>query len=87
MAATMAAAAGEGGWAEDCPAVVGTGVTYLLDLFGADDQLNGTIALSLSEAQAEALTSGGNPSTLPPLCFSSGDGRRLYQVYLELRRV
>ena len=40
--------------------MVGIGVSYLVDLIGADDAIN-SIALSITEADADAKTAAVNP--------------------------
>jgi hypothetical protein len=86
-AATKAAAAGGPvGWIAAGAAVIAIGVSYLIDLIGADDQISGTLSLSLSEAQADANTSAVNPFIFPPLHFDGGDDDGIYDVYLKLRR-
>ncbi|MDP3880360.1 MAG: hypothetical protein Q8Q07_08685 [Dehalococcoidales bacterium] len=86
-ATTAAGAGGLAGWLVAGVAVVGIGVTYLIDLIGADDQINDTIALSLTEADADARTSAVNPIIFDPLHFDGGDSDGIYDVYLKLRRV
>ncbi len=86
-ATTAAGAGGLAGWIVAGVAVIGIGITYLIDLIGADDQINDTIALSLTEAQADANTSAVNPFIFAPLHFDGGDDDGIYDVYLKLRRV
>ena len=86
-ATTAAGAGGWVGWIVAGVAVAGIGVTYLVDLIGADDQISDTIALSLTEAQADGNTSAVNPYIFDPLHFDGGDADGIYDVYLRLRRV
>ena len=85
-ATTAAGAGGVAGWIVAGAAAIAIGVSYLVDLFGADDQISDTIPLSLTEAQADALTAGVNPSFFAPLHFDGGDDDGIYDVYLKLRR-
>lgn len=85
-ATTAAGAGGVAGWVVAGVAVVAIGVTYVIDLIGADDQIGGTLALSLNEAQADANTESVNPFIFPPLHFDGGDDDGIYDVYLKLRR-
>ncbi len=84
--ATKAAAAGGYGWIVAGVAVVGIGVTYLVDLVGADDGIGGTRTFTLAEAEADARTAAVNPSVFAPLHFDGGDDDGIYDVYLKLRR-
>ncbi|MDO8577644.1 MAG: hypothetical protein Q7R50_00490 [Dehalococcoidales bacterium] len=68
-------------------AVAGIGVSNLVDLIGADDQIGGTLTFALTEATADSLTSSVNPTILAPLHFDGGDSDGIYDVYLKLRRV
>lgn len=86
-ATTAAGVGGVAGWVVAGVAVVGIGVTYLVDLIGADDQIGGTLALSLNEALADANTSSVNPFIFPPLHFDGGDDDGIYDAYIKLRRV
>jgi hypothetical protein len=85
VATTAAGAGGVAGWVVAGVAVVGIGVTYLVDLIGADDAIDGTLAISLSQAQADSLTAAG-PYMFPALHFDGGDGDGIYDVYMRLRR-
>jgi hypothetical protein len=85
VATTAARAGGVAGWVVAGVAVVGIGVTYLVDLIGADDSINGTLAISLTQAQADSLTAGG-PHMFPAVHFDGGDGDGIYDVYMRLRR-
>ncbi len=87
VATKAAAAGGPVGWVVAGVAVVGIGVSYLVDLIGADDSINGTLALTLTEADADAKTAAVNPFLFPPLHFDGGDGDGIYDAYLRLRRV
>jgi hypothetical protein len=87
VATKAAAAGGVAGWVIAGVAVVGIGVSYLVDLIGADDGIGGTLALSMTEADANATTATVNPAILPPLHFDGGDDDGIYDVYLKLRRV
>jgi hypothetical protein len=86
-ATTAAGAGGVAGWIVAGAAAIAIGVTYLIDLFGADDQISDAIPLSLTEAQADATTAAVNPAIFPPLHFDGGDDDGIYDVYLKLRRV
>jgi len=85
VATTAAGAGGVAGWVVAGAAAVAIGVTYLVDLIGADDTINGTQAISLTQADADARTAGG-PFVFPALHFDGGDGDGIYDVYLRLRR-
>lgn len=87
VATKAAAAGGVAGWVVAGVAVVGIGVSYLVDLIGADDSINGSLALALTEADADARTTAVNPFFYPPLHFDGGDGDGIYDAYLKLRRV
>ncbi len=87
VATTAAGAGGVAGWIVAGAAAIGIGVSYLVDLFAADDQIADTIPLSLTEAQADATTAAVNPAIFPPLHFDGGDDDGIYDVYLKLRRV
>lgn len=87
-AATEAAAAGGiVGWIIAGAAVIAIGVSYLIDLLGADDKINGALSLSLTQAQADANTDSVNPFIFDPLHFDGGDDDGIYDVYVKLRRV
>lgn len=87
VATKAAAAGGYAGWIVAGIAVIGIGVTYLVDLIGADDTINGTLAISLTEAAADAATASVNPAMLPVMHFDGGDDDGIYDAYLKLRRV
>lgn len=87
VATKAAAAGGVAGWIIAGVAVVGIGVSYLVDLIGADDKIDGTLALSLTQADADARTASVNPHLFPALHFDGGDADGIYDVYLKLRRV
>ena len=87
VATKAAAAGGVAGWIVAGVAVVGIGVSYLVDLIGADDAINSSIALSITEADADAKTAAVNPFFYAPLHFDGGDGDGIYDAYLKLRRV
>jgi hypothetical protein len=87
VATKAASAGGVAGWVIAGVAVVGIGVSYLVDLIGADDGIGGTLAMSLTEADADAQTAAVNPTILGPLHFDGGDDDGIYDVYLKLRRV
>jgi hypothetical protein len=87
VATKAAAAGGVAGWVIAGVAVVGIGVAYIVDLVGADDGIEGTRAISLTEADADAATSSVNPAILPTLHFDGGDDDGIYDLYLKLRRV
>lgn len=86
VATTAAKAGGTVGWIVAGVAVIGIGVAYLVDLIGADDQINSSIALTLTEADADARTSSVNPYVFPALHFDGGDDDGIYDVYLKLQR-
>lgn len=86
VATKAAAAGGVAGWIVAAAAVVAIGVSYLVDLFAADDQIGGTRQLTLNQAQADASTNGSNPFFFPALRFDGGDDDGIYDVYLKLRR-
>ncbi len=87
VATKAAAAGGVAGWVVAGIAVVGIGVSYLVDLIGADDSINSSLALTVTEADADAKTNAVNPFFYPPLHFDGGDGDGIYDAYLKLRRV
>ena len=58
-----------------------------MDLIGADDKIDGSLAMSLTQADADARTAAVNPHIFAPLHFDGGDGDGIYDVYLKLRRV
>jgi hypothetical protein len=87
VATKAAAAGGVAGWIVAGVAVVGIGVSYLVDLIGADDKIGGSLALSLTQADADARTASVNPALFPPLHFDGGDDDGIYDAYLKLRRV
>ena len=87
VATTAAGAGGVAGWIVAGVAVIGIGVTYLIDLIAADDPINDSIAISLTEADADAKTTSVNPFIFEPLHFNGGDDDGIYDVYLKLRRV
>ena len=86
VATKAAAAGGYVGWIVAGVAVVGIGVSYLVDLIGADDKIDGSLAMSLTQADADARTASVNPHFFPALHFDGGDGDGIYDVYLKLRR-
>jgi hypothetical protein len=86
VATKAAAAGGYVGWIVAGVAVLGIGVSYLVDLIGADDQIGGSLAMSLTQADADARTASVNPHFFTPLHFDGGDGDGIYDVYLKLRR-
>ncbi|QNP39393.1 hypothetical protein [Lysobacter solisilvae (ex Woo and Kim 2020)] len=86
VATKAAAAGGVVGWIIAAAAVIGIGVSYLVDLIGADDQIGGTRQVSLNQAQADSLTAGSNPYVFPALRFDGGDDDGIYDFYLRLRR-
>jgi hypothetical protein len=86
IATTAAGAGGVAGWVVAGVAVLGIGVSYLVDLIGADDQIGSSLALSFTEAEADARTAAVNPVILDPLHFDGGDDDGIYDVYLKLRR-
>jgi hypothetical protein len=86
VAKAGASAGGVAGWIVAGVSVLGIGVTYLVDLIGADDQIGSSIALSLTEAEADSRTSSVNPHIFPPLHFDGGDDDGIYDVYLKLER-
>ncbi len=87
VATKAAAAGGVAGWVIAGVAVVGIGVSYLVDLIGGDDGIGTTNAISLTEGDADAQTASVNPAILGPLHFDGGDDDGIYDVYLKLRRV
>ena len=87
VATKAAAAGGVAGWIVAGAAVIAIGVSYLVDLIGADDQIGGTRQVSLNQAQADASTNGSNPFFFPALRFDGGDDDGIYDVYVKLRRV
>lgn len=86
VAKAGASAGGVAGWIVAGVSVLAIGVTYLIDLIGADDQIGSSIALSLTEAEADSRTSSVNPYIFPPLHFDGGDDDGIYDVYLKLER-
>lgn len=87
VATKAASVGGVAGWIVAGVAVAGIGVSYLIDLIGADDQIGGTLTFALTEASADSLTSSVNPTILAPLHFDGGDSDGIYDAYLKLRRV
>lgn len=87
VATKAALAGGMVGWVIAGVAVVGIGVSYLVDLIAADDAIGGTRLISLSEAEADGATSSVNPAMIPPLHFDGGDDDGIYDLYLKLLRV
>jgi hypothetical protein len=87
VATTAAGAGGVAGWVIAGAAVLAIGVTYIVDLVGADDGINGTLAISLTDADADARTASVNPAMLDPMHFDGGDDDGIYDAYLKLRRV
>jgi hypothetical protein len=61
-------------------------VQHLVDLIGADDQINSSLTLALTQADADARTAAVNPSLFAPLHFNGGDDDGIYDAYLKLRR-
>ena len=59
-------------------------MTYIVDLVGADDGINGTIAISFTEGDADARTATTNPVILDPMHFDGGDDDGIYDAYLKL---
>jgi hypothetical protein len=86
VATTAAGAGGVAGWVVAGVAVVGIGVSYLVDLLGSDDQIGSSLALAFTEADADARTAATNPVVLDPLHFDGGDDDGIYDAYLKLRR-
>ena len=86
VATTAAGVGGVAGWVVAGVAAVAIGVTYLVDLIGADDAIDGTQAISLTQAEADSRTAGG-PFLFAPLHFDGGDGDGIYDVFMRLRRV
>ncbi len=86
VATKAAAVGGYAGWIVAGVAVVGIGVSYLVDLIGADDKIGGSLAMSLTQADADARTAAVNPHFFPSLHFDGGDGDGIYDAYLKLRR-
>ena len=66
------------GWIVAGVAVLGIGVSYLVDLIGADDKIDGSLAMSLTQADADARTAAVNPTSSRPLHFDGGDGDGIY---------
>lgn len=87
VATTAVSVGGVAGWVVAGVAVAGIGVSYLVDLIGADDQIGRTLTFSLTETSANSLTSSVNPAMLDPLHFDGGDSDGIYDAYLKLRRV
>ncbi|HGY55269.1 MAG TPA: hypothetical protein ENK44_06200 [Caldithrix abyssi] len=81
-----ASAGGVAGWIVAGVSVLVIGVTYLIDLIGADDLIGSSIALSLTEAEADSRTNSVNPYIFPPLHFDGGDDDGIYDVYLKLEK-
>jgi hypothetical protein len=86
VATKAAAAGGVVGWIVAGAAVIAIGVSYLVDLIGADDQIGGTKSITLNQAQADASTNGSNPFFFPALRFDGGDDDGIYDAYVKLRR-
>jgi hypothetical protein len=86
VATKAAAAGGVVGWIVAGAAVIAIGVSYLVDLIGADDQIGGTKSITLNQAQADSNTNGSNPFFFPALRFDGGDDDGIYDAYVKLRR-
>ena len=87
MAGTAAGAGGVAGWIVAGAAVIAIGISYLVDLWGADDQIGDTQAITLTQADADNLTTGSSLIVLPPMHFNGGDDAGIYDGYLSLQRV
>ena len=61
-------------------------VSFLFDIWFADDQIGETITMTLTQATADQLTRTVQNPILPPLHFDGGDGDGIYDVYLRLTR-
>ncbi len=86
-AATTAAKAGGYGWLGAAACAIAIGVSYLIDMFGADDQIDRTRDYFLDAGKASGLTTHVNPARIAPLHFDGGDSDGIYDIYMKLRRV
>jgi hypothetical protein len=86
IATTAAGIGGPAGWIVAGAAGVGVAITFLVDLWADDDQIDDVQTVAFTEAQANAETSTVNPVVLPPLHFDGGSDDGIYDVYLKLER-
>jgi hypothetical protein len=85
-ATVVASATGAPSWIVKGVSIIADGISVIIDLIGSDDQIGKSIALSLTEADADLKTSSVNPYIFPPLHFDGGDDDGIYDIYLKLRR-
>lgn len=86
VAGTAAGAGGLAGWIVAGAAVIAIGVSYLVDLWGADDPIGETQSIVLTQADADNYTSGSSTIVLPSMRFDGGDDAGIYEGFLTLRR-
>jgi hypothetical protein len=86
VATTAAGIGGLAGWIVAGAAGIGVAITFLVDLWADDDQIDDVQTVAFTEAQANAETSTVNPVVLPPLHFDGGSDDGIYDVYLKLER-
>ncbi len=87
VATTAAGIGGVAGWIVAGAAAIGVGITFLVDLWAEDDQINGTQTVAFTEFSANSATSSENPRLLDALHFDGGDGDGIYDVFLKLERL
>lgn len=86
VATTAAGIGGPAGWIVAGAAAIGVGVTFLVDLWGEDDQIGDVETRGMTEAQAESLTGSVNLRVLNPMHFDGGSTDGIYDAYLKLAR-
>lgn len=86
VATTAAGIGGPAGWIVAGAAAIGVGITFLYDLWAADDTIGEVQRIALTETMAESLTNDVNPRLLDPLHFDGGSDDGIYDVYVKLER-
>ena len=84
--ATATTKGGPTGWIIAGSAIIAISLSYLVDLFGADDQI-AKLGSTLSESQADSLTKTDNPYKFPAIRFDGGYDDGIYGIFVELERV
>jgi hypothetical protein len=87
VAGTAAGAGGLAGWIIAGAAVIAIGISYLVDLWGADDQIGDTQEITLTQMDADNATSASSLVILSPMHFNGGDDAGIYDGYISLKRV